>query len=100
MYLRHQTYTLYYRDVCILVFLHVFAYCMLLRCMLKFMCLACGSDDVTQYNTLLAVCAIKYLSDELVGVCRSRKMHVFSCGSMFDTLLRFTKNTRGLLDVL
>ena len=26
MYLRHQTYTLYYRDVCILVFLHVFAY--------------------------------------------------------------------------
>jgi len=50
MYLRHQTYTLYYRDVCILVFLHVFAYCMLLRCMLKFKYLACGSDDVTQYN--------------------------------------------------
>jgi len=51
MYLRHQTYTLYYRDVCILVFLHVLAYCMLLRFMLKFKCLACGSDDVTQYNT-------------------------------------------------
>jgi len=52
MYLRHQTYTLYYRDVCILVFLHVFAYFMLLRCMLKFKRLACGSDDVTQYNTI------------------------------------------------
>ena len=53
MYLRHQAYTLYYRDVCILVFLHVFAYSMLLRCMLKFKRLACGSDDVTQYNTML-----------------------------------------------
>ena len=52
MYLRHQTYTLYYRDVCILVFLHVFAYSMLLRCMLKFKRLACGSDDVTQYNII------------------------------------------------
>ena len=36
LYLRHQAYTLYYRHVCILVFLHVFAHCMLLRCMLKF----------------------------------------------------------------
>ena len=52
MYMPHQTYTLYYRDVCILVFLHVFAYSMLLRCMLKFKRLACGSDDVTQYNTI------------------------------------------------
>ena len=51
MYLRHQTYALYYRDVCILVFLHVFAYFMLLQCMLKFKRLSCGSDDVTQYNT-------------------------------------------------
>jgi len=50
--LRHQTYTLYYRDVCIFDFLHVFAYFMLLRCMLKFKRLACGSDDVTQYNTM------------------------------------------------
>jgi len=50
MYLRHQTYTLYYRDVCILVFL--LAYFMLLRCMLKFKRLACGSYDVTQYNTI------------------------------------------------
>jgi len=50
MYLRHQTYTLYYRDVCILVFLHVLAYFMLLRCMLKFKRLVCGSDDVTQYK--------------------------------------------------
>jgi len=25
---------------------------MLLRCMLKFKRLACGSDDVTQYNTI------------------------------------------------
>ena len=50
MCLRHQTYTLYYRDVCILVFLHVFAYFMLLRCMLKFKRLACGSDDVAQYK--------------------------------------------------
>ena len=55
MYLRHQTYTLYYRDVYILVFLHVFAYFMLLRCMLKFKRLACGSDDVTQYNTIQLV---------------------------------------------
>jgi len=52
MYLRHQAYTLYYRHVCILVFLHVFAYSMLLRCIFKFKRLACGSDDVTQYNTL------------------------------------------------
>jgi len=50
MYLRHQAYTLYYRDVCNLVFFDVFAYSMLLRCMLKFKRLACGSDDVTQYN--------------------------------------------------
>jgi len=53
--LRHQTYTLYYRDVCILVFFHVFAYFMLLRCML-FKRLACGSDDVTQYNTTHSPC--------------------------------------------
>jgi len=52
MYLRHQTYTLYYRDVCTLFFLNVFAYFMLLRCMLKFKRLACGNDDVTQYNTI------------------------------------------------
>jgi len=52
MYLRHQMYTLYCRDVCILVFLHVFEYFMLLRCMLKFKRLACGSDDVTQYSTI------------------------------------------------
>jgi len=44
-------YTLYYHHVCILVFLHVFAYSMLLRCVLKFKRLACGSEDVTQYNT-------------------------------------------------
>jgi len=50
MHLRHQAYTLYYRHVCILVFLYVFAYSMLLRCMLKFKRLACGSEDVTQYN--------------------------------------------------
>jgi len=58
MYLRHQMYTLYYRDVCILVFLHVFAYFMLLRCMLKFKRLACGSDDVTQYNTMQCLCLL------------------------------------------
>ena len=52
MYLRHQAHTLYYRHVCILVFLHVFASSMLLRCMLKLKRLACGSDDVTQYNTI------------------------------------------------
>ena len=51
MYLRHQAYALYYRHVCILVFLHVFAFSMLLRCMLKFKRLACGIEDVTQYNT-------------------------------------------------
>jgi len=39
-------------NVCILVFLHVFAYSMLLRRMLKFKRLACGSDDVSQYNTI------------------------------------------------
>jgi len=47
------SYTLFYRHVCVLVFLHVFAYSMLLRCTLKFKRLACGSDDVTQYNTIL-----------------------------------------------
>jgi len=52
MYLRHKAYTLYYRHVYILVFLHVFAYSMLLRCMLKFKPLECGSEDVTQYNTI------------------------------------------------
>jgi len=51
MYLRHQAYTLYYRHVCILVFLHVFAYSMLLRSMLKFKRLACGSEDVAEHNT-------------------------------------------------
>jgi len=59
MYLRRQAYTLYYRHVCILVFLHVFAYSMLLRCMLKFKRLSCGSEDVTQYNRKL----IKGLED-------------------------------------
>ena len=59
MYLRHQTYTLYHRDVCILVFLHVLAYFMLLRCMLKFKRLACGSDDVTQYSTICE-CRVEY----------------------------------------
>jgi len=53
MYLRHHAYTLHYRHVCILVFLHVFAFSMLLRCMLKFKRLACGIEDVTQYNTIL-----------------------------------------------
>jgi len=32
MYLHHQAYTLYYRHVCILVFLHVFAFSMLQYC--------------------------------------------------------------------
>jgi len=52
MYLHHQVYTLYYRHVCILIFLHVFAFSMLLRCMLKFKRLARGIEDVTQYNTI------------------------------------------------
>jgi len=52
MYYRHQANTLYYRHVCILVFLHVFAYSMLLRCMFKVKLLACGNEDVTQYNTM------------------------------------------------
>jgi len=65
MYLRHQTYTLYYRDVCILVFLHVFAYFMILRCMLKFKRLACGSDDVTQYNNISVV--IQLLISNLIA---------------------------------
>jgi len=55
MYLRHQAYTLYYRHVCILVFLHVFAFSMLQRCMLKFQRLACGSDDVTQYKIIIGI---------------------------------------------
>jgi len=37
--------------------LRVFAYLMLLRCMLKFKPLACGSDDVTQCNTMWYVLA-------------------------------------------
>jgi len=44
MYLRHQAYTLYYR--------HVFAFSMLLQCMLKSKHLVCGTEDVTQYNTM------------------------------------------------
>jgi len=52
MYLRHHAYTLYYRHVCILVFLHMFAFSMLLGCMLKFKRLARGIEDVTQYNTV------------------------------------------------
>jgi len=54
MYLRHQAYAIYYPHVCILVFLHVFWFSMLLRCMLKFKCLACGIEDVTQYNIAIA----------------------------------------------
>ena len=55
MYLRHQTYSLYYRDVCILVFLHVFAYSMLLRCMLNSSALRVGVTTLlnTQYNTII-----------------------------------------------
>jgi len=52
MYLRHQAYSLYNRHVCVIVFLHVFVYSMLLRCMLKVKRLACGSEDVTQYNII------------------------------------------------
>ena len=63
MYLRRQVYTLYYRHVCILVFLHVIAYSMLLRCMLKFKRLACGSDDVTQYNTECFIVIFRGLAD-------------------------------------
>jgi len=54
MYLRHQAYTLYCRHACIPVILHVFVYYMLLRCMLKFKRLACGSEDVTQYNAMIS----------------------------------------------
>jgi len=61
IYLRHQAYTLYYRHVCILVFLHVFAFSMLLRCMLIFKRLACGIEDVTQYNT---ECCQNFLENE------------------------------------
>jgi len=32
---------------------------MLLRCMLKFKRLACGSDDVTQYNTIYMTAVMK-----------------------------------------
>ena len=52
MCFRHQAYTLYYRHVGIPVFLDVFAYSMLLRCMHKFKRVVCGSEDVTQYNTM------------------------------------------------
>ena len=50
MYLRHQTYTLYYRDVCILVFMYLRIACYCDAC-LNSSAFACGSDDVTQYNT-------------------------------------------------
>jgi len=50
--LRHQAYILYKRNVCILVFLHMSACSVLLRRMLESKRLACGSDDVTQYNTI------------------------------------------------
>jgi len=50
MYLRHHASSLYHRHVCILVFLHVFAFSMLLRCMLKFKRLVCGIEDVSQCN--------------------------------------------------
>jgi len=46
MYLRHQTYTLYYRDVCILVFMYLRISCYCDACL--------NSSDlrvgVTQYN--------------------------------------------------
>jgi len=64
MYLRHQAYTLYYRHVCILVFLHVFAFSMLLRCVLKFKRFACGIEDVTQYNTHFLVSVRQILEIE------------------------------------
>ena len=84
MYLRHQAHTLYYRHVCILVFLHVLAYSMLLRCMLKFKRLACGSDDVTQYNTIHCCIFKKFLKDILndffflIGYCIHCDLNLFS----------------------
>jgi len=66
MYFRHKAYALYYYQVCILVFLHVFAFFMLLRCMLKFKRLACGIEHVTQYNTIsIAVNCINFYFDFL-----------------------------------
>jgi len=40
------------RHVYIPVFFHVFVYSLLLRCTCKVYRLACGSEDVTQYNCL------------------------------------------------
>ena len=56
MHYDHQVHTLYYHHIYILVFFHVFVYVfvysLLLRCMFKVKLLACGSEDVTQYNTV------------------------------------------------
>jgi len=77
MHLRHQAYTLYYRHI--LVFLHVFAFSMLLRCMLKFKRLACGIEDVTQYNThLLLFYQIAINNKLLIYFCHDILL-VFDC---------------------
>ena len=60
MYLRHQACTLYYHHVCILVFLHLFAFSMLLRPMLEFKHLACGIEDVTQYNIIISTVIVMH----------------------------------------
>jgi len=88
MYLRHQPYTLYYRHVCILVFLHVFEYSMLLRCMLKFKPLACGSEDVTQYNCY-----------DLFVVAELCQQAITSCGRISIFLEGFLNTFRLLLVV-
>jgi len=110
MYLRHQVYTLYYRHVCILVFLHVFAYSMLLRCMLKFKRLACGSEDVTQYvsiklKQLYSVPSTKfykfliYFNCQLPNSCTPFIM-VDCLITLITTLLRLHQSTNTKQDFL
>ena len=60
---------LYYRHVCILVFLHVFGYSMSLRCMFKVQRRACGSEDVTQYKPINNLLGFDWTC---VGACQMR----------------------------
>jgi len=52
-----------------------YAYSMLLRCMLKFKRLACGSEDVTQYNLFECYCTEYNLSALQVNISEENKLN-------------------------
>jgi len=52
-----------------------YAYSMLLRCLLKFKRLACGSEDFTQYNLFMCYCTEYNLSALQVNISEENKLN-------------------------